>query len=201
MNSPADDSPTDNGSSTDNSQEAHVLSAVEAVCAHTLSFHDAAKQFDIPATTITNCLKGGKAPSIAHESQQLLSSEQQKVVIEWLRWHGDNGNLMTCEQLAALIFDLTEWSVTSRNTLDCADSSRAVHVTFHTRHCLPAAPSHLGPVPRAWNLSPWFVSLFGPLSLCPLPFAFVSLCDLTIHDSVSIMSIYSPIPIRFRLDT
>ena len=93
MNSPADDSPTDNGSSTDDSREAHIKSAVEAVCAHTLSFRDAAKQFDIPATTISNHLKlkGGKAPSVAHESQQLLSNKQQKVVIEWLRWRGDNG--------------------------------------------------------------------------------------------------------------
>ena len=69
-------SPTDNGSSTNDSREACIKSAVEAVCARTLSFHDAAKQFDIPATTISNCLKGGKAPSIAHESQQLLSNEQ-----------------------------------------------------------------------------------------------------------------------------
>ena len=82
MNSPADDSPTDNGSSTDDSREARVKSAVEAVRARTLSFCDAAKQFDIPATTISNHLKGGKAPSIAHESQQLLSNEQQKVVIK-----------------------------------------------------------------------------------------------------------------------
>ena len=108
MSSPTDDSPTDNGSSTNNSQEACVKSVVNAVCTRTLLFRDATKQFDIPATTISNCLKGGKALSIAHESQQLLSNEQQKVVIEWLRWHGDNGNLMTCEQLAALIFDLTE---------------------------------------------------------------------------------------------
>ena len=109
MNSPTDDSPTDNGSSTDDSQEAHIKSAVEAVHAHMLLFHDAAKQFEIPATTISNHLKGGKAPSVAHESQQLLSNKQQKVVIEWLRWRGNNGNyLITCEHLAALIFDLME---------------------------------------------------------------------------------------------
>ena len=82
MNSPADNSPTDNGSSTDDSQEACIKSAVKAMHAHTLSFRDAAKQFDIPATTISNCLKGGKALSVAHESQQLLSNEQQKIVIE-----------------------------------------------------------------------------------------------------------------------
>ena len=51
----------------------------------------------------------------------------------------------------------------SHNTLDCADSSCAVHVTSRTRHRLPASSSHLGPVPCAWNLSPRFVSLFGPL--------------------------------------
>ena len=82
MNSPADDSPTDNGSSTDDSREARIKSAVEAVHAHTLLFCDAAKQFDIPATTISNRLKGGKALSVAHESQQLLSNKQQKVVIK-----------------------------------------------------------------------------------------------------------------------
>ena len=54
--------------------------------------------------------------------------------------------------------------VTSRNTLDCADSSCTVHMTSCTRHHLLAAPSHLGPAPCAWNLSPRFVSLFGPLS-------------------------------------
>ena len=54
-------------------------------------------------------------------------------------------------------------TVTSRNTLDHADSSRAVHVTSHTRHRLPASSGHLGPVPHAWNLSLQFVSLFGPL--------------------------------------
>ena len=54
-------------------------------------------------------------------------------------------------------------TVTSCNTLDRADSSRAVHVTSHTRHHLPASSGHLGPVPRAWNLSPRFVSLFGLL--------------------------------------
>ena len=75
MNSPADDSPTDNGSSTNDSQEVYVKSVVEAVCTCMLSFCDAAKQFDIPATTISNRLKGGKAPSIAHESQQLLSNK------------------------------------------------------------------------------------------------------------------------------
>ena len=52
----------------------------------------------------------------------------------------------------------------SCNTLDHADSSHTVHVTSHTRHCLPMAPSHLGPIPRAWNLSPRFISLFGPFS-------------------------------------
>ena len=57
----------------------------------------------------------------------------------------------------------TKYGVTSRNTLDCADSSRAVHVTSRTRHRLPVSSSHLGPIPRAWNLSPRFVSLFGPL--------------------------------------
>ena len=95
MNSPADNSPTDHGSSTNNSQEACVQSVVKAVHSCMLSFRDATKQFNIPATTISNHLKGGKALSIAHESQQLLSNEQQKVVIEWLRWHGNNGNPMT----------------------------------------------------------------------------------------------------------
>ena len=52
--------------------------------------------------------------------------------------------------------------VTSHNTLDRADSSRAVHVTTRTRHRLPAAPGHLGPAPRAWNLSPRSVALYGP---------------------------------------
>ena len=60
-----------------------------------------------------------------------------------------------------------EWrgwvGVTSRNTLDRADSSCTVHMTFRTRHCLPAAPGHLGPVPHAWNLSLQFISLFGLL--------------------------------------
>ena len=55
------------------------------------------------------------------------------------------------------------YSAMSRNTLDCADSSHAVHVTSRTRHRLPMSSGHLGPVPRAWNLSPQFVSLFGPL--------------------------------------
>ena len=108
MNSPTDDSPTNNSSSTNDSQETCIKSVVKAVCTHMLSFRDAAKQFNIPATTISNHLKGGKAPSIAHESQQLLSNKQQKIIIEWLKWHGNNGNPMTGEQLAALIFDLME---------------------------------------------------------------------------------------------
>ena len=58
---------------------------------------------------------------------------------------------------------LTHPPVMSRNTLDRADLSHAVHMTFCTRHRLPAAPSHLGPVPCEWNLSPRFVSLFGLL--------------------------------------
>ena len=56
------------------------------------------------------------------------------------------------------------WVVTSCNTLDHADSSHAVHMTSHTQHHLPVAPGHLGPIPHAWNLSPRFISLFGPLS-------------------------------------
>ena len=52
----------------------------------------------------------------------------------------------------------------SHNTLDCADSSRTVHGTSRTQHRLPTAPGHLSPVPRAWNLSPRFISLFGPFS-------------------------------------
>ena len=54
--------------------------------------------------------------------------------------------------------------VTFCNTLDHADSSHAVHMTSCTRHCLPTAPSHLGPIPCAWNLSLQFISLFGPFS-------------------------------------
>ena len=53
-------------------------------------------------------------------------------------------------------------SVTSRNTLDRADSSHTVHVTTRARHRLPADPGHLGPAPRAWNLSLRSVALFGP---------------------------------------
>ena len=59
----------------------------------------------------------------------------------------------------------------------------------------------LGPIPRAWNLSPRFISLFGPYSYVLFPFVFVSLCDLSVYDSVSIMSVCFPTPIRFRLDT
>ena len=54
-------------------------------------------------------------------------------------------------------------TVTSCNTLDHADSSHTVHMTFRTWHRLPVAPGHLGPIPHAWNLSLRFVSLFGPL--------------------------------------
>ena len=91
--------------------------------------------------------------------------------------------------------------VTSRNTLDCADSSRAVHMTSCTRHCLPVAPSHLSPVPRAWNLSPRFVSLFGLSSYVLFPFTFVSLCDLSVYDLVSVMSVCFPVPVHFHLNT
>ena len=104
MNSPTDDSPTNNGSSTNNSREAHVKSAVEAVRTRTLLFRDAAKQFGLPHTSISNHLRGHKAPSITHESQQLLSNKQQKVLVEWCRLHGDAGNLMTHTQLSTLIF-------------------------------------------------------------------------------------------------
>ena len=45
-------------------------------------------------------------------------------------------------------------AVMSRNTLDHVDSCHAVHLTSHTRYHLPVAPGHLGPIPRAWNLSP-----------------------------------------------
>ena len=92
-------------------------------------------------------------------------------------------------------------SVMSHNTLDHADSSHTVHMTSHTWHRLPTAPGHPSPVPHAWNLSPRFISLFGPLSYVLFPFAFVSLCDLSVYDSVSVMSIYFPVPIRFCLDT
>ena len=47
---------------------------------------------------------------------------------------------------------------------DHADSSHTVPVASCTQHCLPVAPSHLGPIPHAWNLSPRFVSLSGPFS-------------------------------------
>ena len=70
---------------------------------------------------------------------------------------------------------ITTYDVTSRNTLDRADSSRAVHVTSRTRHRLPTAPSHLGPVPCAWNLSLRFVSLFGPFTCICFLSHFVSI--------------------------
>ena len=76
MNSPTDDSPTDNSSSTDDSQEARIKSVVEAVCACMLSFCDATKQFDIPATTISNHLKGGKCYDPNHELQSRASAHQ-----------------------------------------------------------------------------------------------------------------------------
>ena len=60
-------------------------------------------------------------------------------------------------------YKMTKKKKMSHNTLDRADSSRAVHVTTRTRHRLYAAPGHLGPVPHAWNLSPRFISLLGPL--------------------------------------
>ena len=37
-------------------------------------------------------------------------------------------------------------------------------MTSRTQHRLSMAPGHRGPVPCAWNLSPRFVSLFGPFS-------------------------------------
>ena len=65
--------------------------------------------------------------------------------------------------------------VTSRNTLDRADSSHAVHVTSRTRHHLPASSGHLGPIPRAWNLSPRSVALFGPYTCICFLSHFVSI--------------------------
>ena len=70
--------------------------------------------------------------------------------------------------------------VTSCNTLDCADSSHTVHMTSCTRHHLPVAPSHLGPVPCAWiylcNLFPYSVHL--PVSVS---FRILSLYDLSVY--------------------
>ena len=89
----------------------------------------------------------------------------------------------------------------SRNTLDHADSSRAVHVTSCTQHHLPVAPSHLSPVPRAWNLSLRFVSLFGLLSYVH----FLShLCLYVTYLFMIRFPLYPfvfPMHIRFRLNT
>ena len=63
------------------------------------------------------------------------------------------------------------------------------------------APGHPGPVPHAWNLSLQFVSLLGLLSYVLFPFTFVSLCDLSVYDSVSVMSVCFPMPVCFCLDT
>ena len=52
----------------------------------------------------------------------------------------------------------------SRNTLRLCWLFCTVHMTSCTWHHLPAAPGHLSPVPHAWNLSPQFISLFGPFS-------------------------------------
>ena len=103
-------SPTDNDSATDDTsnREARLQSVVEAVRTNSLSLRAAAKQFGLPHTSISNRLHGCKAPSIAHESQQLLSNEQRKVLVEWCRLRGNTGNPMTHTQLSALIFDMTE---------------------------------------------------------------------------------------------
>ena len=98
-------SPTDNNSATDDTSncEARLQSVVKAVHTDNLSLHAAAKQFDLPHTSISNRLHDRKASSIAHESQQLLSNEQQEVLVEWCRLHGDAGNPMTHTQLSTLI--------------------------------------------------------------------------------------------------
>ena len=105
-------SPTDNDSATDDTSnhKARLQSAVKAVCTDNLSLCAAAKQFGLPHTSILNHLCGHRAPSVAHESQQLLSNEQQKVLVEWCRLHGNTGNPTTCTQLSTLIFDMIEWT-------------------------------------------------------------------------------------------
>src|SRR6266481_6853253 len=61
-------------------REALIQAAVDTVRTST-SFRDAAKQFSVPSTTISNHLHGRKPASVTHEGQQLLDNAQKATVI------------------------------------------------------------------------------------------------------------------------
>ena len=79
-------------------------------------------------------------------------------------------------------------------------------MTWSAQHCLPTAPSHLSPIPHAWNLSPQFISLFSPLS-CTCFFSYsclyvtylfmihFPLCPLVPHACTSYVSALIPVSV------
>ena len=105
-----DPSLTTNNTPTSNDHEDRIRAAVNAVHAGTKSFRtgicSAGKKFKVPHITISNCYHGHKPTYIAHKCQQLLSNPQKAVVIEWCRWHGNMGDLLTHAKLQALIHKL-----------------------------------------------------------------------------------------------
>src|SRR6266481_9459183 len=100
-----DDSLTANNPPTSNDHEGHIQAAINAVNT-SMSYCHAGAQFNIPTTTITNCIKGQKPMSVAHKNQQLLSNRQKAALIDWFRWHGDIADLLSHAKLSALVNDL-----------------------------------------------------------------------------------------------
>ena len=83
--------------------------------------------------------------------------------------------------------------VTSRNTLDCADSSHAVHMTSRTGIVSLRFPAILAPFPvhGIYLRDPLPISVHIPVSVS---FRILSLYDLSVYDSVSVCPHVSPHP-------
>src|SRR6266481_2967586 len=100
-----DDSLTANNPPTSNDHEGCIQAVINAVNAG-MSYHHSGAQFNIPTTTITNCIKGQKPMSMAHKNQQLLSNGQKAALIDWCRWHGDIADPLSHAKLSTLVNDL-----------------------------------------------------------------------------------------------
>ena len=87
----------------DLTQEVRIQLALDAIQAsgmkpdgqHKLSLRRAAKDFDVPRSTLTGRYNGTRTRKEAHECEQKLKPTQEEILVEWIKVMGQQGVPLT----------------------------------------------------------------------------------------------------------
>jgi hypothetical protein len=80
---------------------------------HVLSLRQAAKDYDVPRSTLTSRFNGMPTRKEAHEREQKLQPAQEKVLVEWIKVMGQRGVPLTPQALIDYASDICDGPVGS----------------------------------------------------------------------------------------